>query len=91
MFNLGANTERTVWSSREDGSKDKNSDEKQKAAKHERNDGDEGFVEDYIDHDHRDEERIEMSHPDNLSTSSRDEEPEVSQSILKLCPDALHS
>ena len=49
----------------------------QKAAKSERNEGDEGFVEDYIEHDHADEERRELSHPDNLSTSSRDDDKEV--------------
>ena len=59
-------------------------DEEQEAAKSERNDGDEGFVEDYIDHDHNDEERVEMSHPDNLSTSSRDEEAEVGQHVTML-------
>ena len=42
-------------------------------------------MEDYIDHDHHDEERVEMSHPDNLSTSSRDEESEVSQCFLMIC------
>ena len=60
-------------------------DEKQKAAGTERNDGDEGFVEDYIDHDHHHEERVERSHPDNLSTSSRDEEQEVGQYVTMLC------
>ena len=59
---------------------------KQEGADGERNEGDEGFVEDYIDHD--DEERVEMSHPDNLSTSSRDEEPEVSQHMMALHPQA---
>lgn len=54
-------------------------DSEQTAAASERNKGDEGFVEDYIDFDHHDEERVERSHPDNLSTSSQDEEPEVSQ------------
>ena len=54
-------------------------DNEQTAAASGSNHGDEGFVEDYIDHDHHDEERAEMSHPDNLSTSSRDEEPEVGQ------------
>lgn len=46
------------------------------AAELERNDGDEGFVEDYIDHDHHLEERRELSHP-NQSTSSLDEDDEV--------------
>ena len=46
-------------------------------AESERNDGDEGFVEDYIDHDHHLEERRELSHPDHLSTSSTDEDDEV--------------
>ena len=55
---------------------------KQEGADGERNEGDEGFVEDYIDHN--DEERVEMSHPDNLSTSSRDEEPGVSQQLKAL-------
>ncbi len=76
---------------REDDSREKNLDEKQKAAEHEQNHGDQGFVEDYIDHDHQDEERVEMSHPDNLSTSSRDEEPEVSQHVYLLCKYTLES
>ena len=46
-------------------------------AESERNDGDEGFVEDYIDHDHHLEERRELSQPDHLSTSSSDEDDEV--------------
>ena len=46
-------------------------------AESERNDGDEGFVEDYIDHDHHLEERRKLSHPDHLSTSSADEDDEV--------------
>lgn len=52
-----------------------------KAMESERNDGDEGFVEDYIDHDHHDEERVELSHPDNLSTSSQDDEEEVTHVV----------
>ena len=48
-------------------------------AESERNDGDEGFVEDYIDHDRHLEERRELSQPDHLSTSSTDEDDEVHQ------------
>ena len=47
------------------------------AADIERNDGDEGFVEDYIDHDHHLEERRELSQPNHLSTSSSDEDDKV--------------
>lgn len=35
-------------------------------------------MEDYIDHDHIDEERRKMGHPNNLSTSSQDEDEQVS-------------
>ena len=63
---------------KEDKERDRTQAEQQPAAaESERNDGDEGFVEDYIDHDHHLEERRELSHPNHLSTSSTDEDDEV--------------
>jgi len=61
--------------------KEKRMEEVHKAMENERNIGDEGFVEDYSDHDHQDEERVELSHPDNLSTSSQDDAEEVTHVV----------
>jgi hypothetical protein len=49
----------------------------QKAARSERNDGDEGFVEDYIEHDQADKEQRELRHSDKPSMSSYDDDEEV--------------